>query len=342
LLYHPYETFAPIVDLLTASARDDAVLAIKMTLYRVGPDSPVVKALLDAAHHGKQVAVLVELKARFDEEFNIEWAREMEQAGVHVVYGFVGLKTHCKVMMIVRKERGGIKRYVHVGTGNYNPDTARQYTDLGLFTADADFGADATDIFNYLTGYSQQTTYRRFLVAPLHLRQQILDRIEREVQHHRKDGKGHIIFKMNSLADPASIQALYRASQAGVKVDLIVRGVCCLRPGMPGISENIRVVSIVGRYLEHDRVYCFNNGGEPELYGGSADLMSRNLDARVEVLFPILASDLRERVYRNVLLAQLRDTVNAWEQQRDGSYLRVKPAAGEEPFDSQAWSTVYA
>ncbi|MBV9282555.1 MAG: polyphosphate kinase 1, partial [Chloroflexi bacterium] len=250
LVQHPYDSFAPVVDLLATAARDRDTLAIKQTLYRVGTDAPVVRALLDAANQGKQVAVLVELKARFDEQSNIEWARELERAGAHVVYGFVGLKTHAKVALVVRKEREGIRRYVHLGTGNYNVQTARGYTDLGLFTAHPDFGADATDLFNYLTGYSEQTTYRKFLVAPVNLRQGLLERIEREVRLHREDGKGHLIFKMNSLGDKQFAQALYRASQAGVKVDLIVRGICCLRPGVPGVSDNIRVRSIVGRFLE--------------------------------------------------------------------------------------------
>lgn len=338
LLYHPFESFAPVVDLLAAAARDPNVLAIKQTLYRVGSDSPIVQALLDAVNHGKQVAVLVELKARFDEASNIEWARELERAGVHVVYGFVGLKTHAKVALIVRKDRTGIRRYVHVGTGNYNPDTARAYTDLGLITADPDFGGDATDLFNYLTGYSQQTSYRRFLVAPLGLREALIERIEREIKQHEKDGKGHIIFKMNNLVDRESIEALYRASQAGVRIELIVRTVSGLRPRVPGVSETIRVVSLVGRFLEHSRVYYFRNGGSPEVFAGSADLMPRNLDHRVEVLYPVLDADVRERIVHSILEPQLRDTVNAWDEQPDGSYVRVQPRDGDKPFDSQAWS----
>jgi polyphosphate kinase len=337
LVQHPYESFAPVVDMLGSSARNDSVLAIKQTLYRVGTDSPVVRALLDAVNHGKQVAVLVELKARFDEASNIEWARELERAGVHVVYGFVGLKTHAKVMLIVRKERDGIRRYIHVGTGNYNVGTARGYVDLGLFTSNPEFGADATDLFNFLTGYSQQTVYRRFLVAPVNLRQNLMERIEREIALHRKEGNGRLIFKMNSLVDVAFIQALYRASQAGVKVDLIVRGICCLRPGVPGVSENIRVVSLVGRFLEHSRIYYFRNGGDGEVYTGSADLMPRNLDHRVEVLFPIMSPDIRERIIHDMLEAQLRDTTNSWELHADGSYERVKPSSGK-AFDTQAWS----
>jgi polyphosphate kinase len=338
LVQHPYDSFAPVVDLLATAARDREALAIKQTLYRVGTDAPVVRALLDAANQGKQVAVLVELKARFDEQSNIEWARELERAGVHVVYGFVGLKTHAKLALVVRKEREGIRRYVHLGTGNYNVQTARGYTDLGLFTAHPDFGADATDLFNYLTGYSEQTTYRKFLVAPVNLRQGLLERIEREIRLHREDGKGHLIFKINSLGDKRFAQALYRASQAGVKVDLIVRGICCLRPGVPGVSENIRVRSIVGRFLEHSRVYYFRNGDSPELYAGSADLLPRNLDNRVEVLFPVLDRELCDRILHDVLQAQLRDTANAWEERPDGTYQRVQPAPDRAPFDSQTWS----
>ncbi len=338
MLYHPYESFAPVVDLLSAAARDPDVLAIKQTLYRVGSDSPIVQALLDAVNHGKQVAVLVELKARFDEASNIEWARELERAGVHVVYGFVGLKTHAKVALIVRKDQTGIRRYVHVGTGNYNPDTARAYTDIGMMTADPDFGADATDLFNFLTGYSRQTAYRKFLVAPLGLREALIERIDREIALHASDGKGHIIFKVNNLVDRRSIEALYRASQAGVRVELIVRTVCGLRPNIPGVSENIRVISLVGRFLEHSRVYYFRNGGEHEMFAGSADLMSRNLDNRVEVLYPVQDADIRDRILRDILEVQLRDTVNAWEEQPDGTYVRIEPRSGERPFDSQAWS----
>ncbi|HEX8917310.1 MAG TPA: polyphosphate kinase 1 [Chloroflexota bacterium] len=338
LVHHPYDSFAPVVDMLNIAARDDSVLAVKQTLYRVGTDAPVVRALLNAANHGKQVAVLVELKARFDEASNIEWARELERAGVHVVYGFVGLKTHAKVALVVRKEREGIRRDLHLGTGNYNVSTARGYTDLGLFTSDPDFGADATDLFNFLTGYSEQIAYRKFLVAPVNLRQGLLDRIEREIKQHRENGDGRLIFKMNSLGDVEFIKALYRASQAGVKIDLIVRGICCLRPRVPGVSENIRVTSIVGRFLEHSRVYYFHNAGYPEIYTGSADLLRRNLDNRVEVLFPIQDRGLQERIYERILCVQLKDTVNSWEQQQDGSYTRIKPAPGKEPFDCQAWS----
>lgn len=341
LLHHPYDSFAPVIDLLTTAARDDQVLAVKQTLYRVGSDAPVVRALLEAVHQGKQVAVLVELKARFDEASNIEWAREMERDGVHVVYGFIGLKTHAKVALIVRKEADGLRRYVHVGTGNYNVQTARAYTDLGLLTTDPDFCADATDLFNYLTGYSQQREYRKFLVAPLNLREQLSARIEREIQLHSKDGKGHLLFKLNNLADREFIQSLYRASQAGVKVDLLVRGICCLKPGVPGVSENIRVTSIVGRFLEHSRIYYFRNGGTPEMYVGSADMMPRNLNYRVEVLFPIENPEFRKRILDDILSTGLRDTVNAWKMREDGTYARIHPSSSEEPFDSQAWSLAH-
>jgi polyphosphate kinase len=341
LLHHPYDSFAPVVDLLSTSARDDSVLAIKQTLYRVGTDSPIVRALLDAVNRGKQVAVLVELKARFDEASNIEWAQELERAGVHVVYGFVGLKTHAKVALVIRKDSFGIHRYVHLGTGNYNASTARAYSDLSFFTSDADFGTDATDLFNFLTGYSEQKSYRRFLVAPINLRQELLYRINRETMLHRQNGGGRLLFKMNSLVDKEFIVALYQASQAGVQVDLIVRGICCLRPGVPGVSENIRVISLVGRFLEHSRIFYFENGGEPELYAGSADLMPRNLDHRVEVLFPVQDAGLRERIVRNILQLQWHDNVNAWRQNADGSYERILPEGDATKLDTQAWSITH-
>ncbi len=286
MLYHPYDSFAPVLDMLREAAVDPDVLAIKQTLYRVGPDSPVVATLMKARENGKQVAVLVELKARFDEENNIVWARALEHAGVHVVYGLLGLKTHTKLLMVVRREREGIRRYVHMSTGNYNNVTARLYSDIGLFTSDPDLGADVADLFNVLTGYSHKQEYRKLLVAPGQMRQQILDRIEREIEQHKAHGDGFLAFKMNSLVDRKCIKALYCASQAGVRVDLQVRGICCLRPGLPGVSENITVTSIVGRFLEHPRMYYFSNGGDEELLLGSADLMPRNLDRRVEQLFP--------------------------------------------------------
>jgi len=336
LLHHPYDSFTPIVDLIQTAARDPQVLAIKQTLYRVGSHAPVVDALMEAAGQGKQVAVLVELKARWDEENNIEWARSLERAGVHVAYGMVGLKTHAKIALVVRKEPDGIRRYVHLGTGNYNAATARVYTDLGLLTCNPELGADASDLFNYLTGYSTQSTYRRLLVGPVSLRASFLERIEREILVHRASGGGRLILKMNSLVDAEIIQALYRASQAGVTIDLLVRGVCCLVPGVPGVSETIRVTSIVGRFLEHSRVYYFRNGGDEEIQLGSADLMPRNLDRRVETLFPIEDPGLRAWLRGDVLDAYLRDTVNARLLGADGHYSRVTPAPGEPPFDSQA------
>ncbi|MGC9358107.1 MAG: polyphosphate kinase 1, partial [Anaerolineae bacterium] len=337
VLYHPYDSFTPVVDFIREAARDPDVIAIKQTLYRVGQNAPVVDALLEARENGKQVAVLVELKARFDEENNIVWARALEHAGVHVVYGLVGLKTHAKICLVVRRERDGIQRYVHVGTGNYNAITARVYTDLGFFTSDPEIGADASELFNALTGYSRQDIYRKLLVAPGHMRQEILGRIEREKEHHKKHGGGYMALKMNALVDKPSIQALYRASQAGVKIDLQVRGICCLRPQVPGLSENITVTSIVGRFLEHPRIYYFRNGGDEEMFLGSADLMPRNLDRRVEVLFPIENPRLRTRLRDNVLMVHLRDNVKARELMPDGSYVHVEPKPGKPALNSQRW-----
>lgn len=337
LLYHPYDSFMPVVDFLRQASVDPDVLAIKQTLYRTGNHSPVVDALLAACQNGKQVAVLVELKARGDEENNIDWAEELEEAGVHVVYGLIGVKTHAKVCMVVRREGNTIQRYVHLGTGNYNVVTSRIYTDLGFFTTDADFGADVTEFFNSLTGYSRQTDYRKLIVAPSRLREEILRRIEREVARHAEHGDGYLAFKMNALVDKACIQALYRASQAGVKVDLQVRGICCLRPGIPGISENITVTSIVGRFLEHARLYYFHNGGDEELFLGSADLMPRNLDRRVETLFPIENPVLRARLREHVLKIHLQDNVRARQLQADGSYVRLAPEEGQPEMDSQQW-----
>ena len=337
LLHHPYDSFTPVVDLIQTAARDPQVLAIKQTLYRVGSHSPVVNALLDAAMQGKQVAVLVELKARFDEENNIEWARALEKVGVHVAYGMVGLKVHAKVALVVRKEQDGIRRYVHLGTGNYNASTARVYTDLGLMTSRPEIGADASDLFNYLTGYSIQSTFRKLLVAPVSLRQGLLERIEREVAQHARSGNGRLIFKMNALVDAEMIQALYRASQAGVRVDLLIRGVCCLRPGIPGVSETITVTAILGRFLEHSRIYCFHNNGSPEVYLGSADLMTRNLDRRVEELFPVEDPALRGFIYNELLPAYQRDTVNTRLLHADGSYTHAAPSGGQSPFDIQTY-----
>lgn len=329
LVHHPFDSFSTVADFVSRSATDPQVLAIKQTLYRVGQRSPIVEALREAVDWGKQVAALVELKARFDEENNIEWARALEEDGVHVTYGLLGLKTHCKVALVVRKEQGGMRRYVHLGTGNYNPSTARSYTDLGLFTCREEIAEDVSDLFNYLTGYSRQTHYRKLLVAPLNLRAGIAERIEREIDCARLHGSGRLIFKCNSLVDPDMIDALYRASQAGVRVDLIVRGICCLLPGRPGLSERIRVVSIVGRFLEHSRLYYFENHGDPELYMGSADLMPRNLDHRVETLVPVEDAGLRTYLRDDLLEGYLRDTVQAEELQPDGSYKHVSP--GDEP-----------
>jgi polyphosphate kinase len=336
LLHHPYDSFVPVVDFVQAAAEDPDVLAIKQTLYRVGPNPPIVRALMRARENGKQVSVLVELKARFDEQSNIEWARALERAGVHVVYGLIGLKTHCKVCLVVRREREGIRRYVHLSTGNYNVNTARGYTDIGLMTSNEEIGVDASELFNYLTGYSKQEEYRKFLVAPVNLRRCLMVYIEREIQH---GADGRIFLKLNSLVDPEIIRALYRASQAGVQVDLIVRSMCCLRPGLPEVSENIRVLSIVGRFLEHSRLYYFHNRGEDILYAGSADIMPRNLDRRVEVLFPIEDPTLKQELLENVLNTYWKDSKKGHWLQTDGSYVPGASLATEsEPlFNSQQW-----
>ncbi len=336
LLYHPYDSFNPVVDFIREAARDPNVLTIKQTLYRVGPDSPIVQALMEARENGKQVAVLVELKARFDETNNIVWARALERAGVHVVYGVLGLKTHAKMSLVVRREAKGLRRYVHLGTGNYNPVTARIYTDLGYFTRDPDIAADISDLFNALTGYSQKQTYRKILVAPSGMRDQILVRVEREIESHRKQGGGHLAFKLNSLVDKACIQALYRASRAGVRVELQIRGICCLRPGVPGVSENIRVTSIVGRFLEHSRIFYFHNGGKNEILLGSADLMPRNLEGRVEVLFPVEDPEILASLRDEILFVHLEDCKQARHLGADGTYSRIKPGKGQEAFDSQS------
>ncbi|MBN1813119.1 MAG: polyphosphate kinase 1 [Anaerolineae bacterium] len=337
LLYHPYDSFTPVVDFLRQAARDPDVLAIKQTLYRVGPNSPVVAALMRARERGKQVAVLVELKARFDEESNIGWARALERAGVHVAYGLVGLKTHAKLLMVVRREGDGITRYIHMSTGNYNDDTARLYTDIGFFTIDPDLGADVADLFNALTGYSLKQEYRKLLVAPKKMREQILARIDREIEQHQKHGNGYLAFKVNALSDKECIKALYRASQAGVKVDLQVRSICCLRPGMEGVSENITVTSVVGRFLEHPRIYYFRNNGDEEILLGSADLMPRNLDRRVEQLFPIEDPQLKESIRDHILFVHLKDNIKARRMLPDGSYERVQPQESEPELNSQLW-----
>jgi polyphosphate kinase len=326
LLHHPYDSFLPVVNFLRQAAHDKDVLAIKQTLYRVGTNAPVVRALLEARRdNGKQVSVLVELKARFDEESNIGWARMLEQEGVHVVYGLLGLKTHAKVALVVRKEDEHIRRYIHLGTGNYNAATAQAYEDMGMFTADPDICADATDLFNYLTGYSAKTEYRKLLVAPVNLRQKFEALIDREIEHHKKGKPAHLIFKCNALVDKGIIQKLYQASLAGVKVDLIVRSICCLRPGIKGLSENIRVVSILGRFLEHSRIYYFENAGQPQVYLGSADLMPRNIDRRIEVLFPVEDPRNIRYIRQQVLDTYLRDNSSARLMQPDGSYKRLSP-----------------
>jgi len=336
LLHHPYESFMPVVDFLHAAARDPHVLAIKQTLYRVGANAPVVEALLEAAERGKQVAVLVELKARFDEESNIGWALALEQAGVHVVYGLMGLKTHCKVTMVVRKEGEGIRRYLHLATGNYNAVTSRIYEDTGMFTCDADMGSDATDLFNYLTGYSTKKGYKKLLVAPVNLREQMEKLIRREIEHAKAGNKARIIFKMNSLVDMEMMQLLYQASQVGVKIDLLIRGMCCLRPGIKGVSENIRVISIVGRYLEHSRIYYFQNNGNDEIYMGSADLMPRNLNHRVEVVFPVENKSQVKFLREKMLEVYFKDNVRARILKSDGTYERAKPEANGKRFDVQS------
>lgn len=337
LLYHPYDSFLPVIEFIRTAAHDPHVLAIKTTLYRVGSNAPIVQALLEAQENGKQVAVLVELKARFDEENNIVWARKLEAQGVHVVYGLLGLKTHCKVALVVRREDDGLRRYVHLSTGNYNATTARIYTDIGLLSSRPDLGADATEIFNRLTGYAPAARYSTLMVAPEHLRSQLTALISREIEHARLGHPAHLIFKMNALVDSKFIRQLYEASRAGVKIDLLVRGICCLRPGVPGVSDNIRVTSIVGRFLEHSRAYYFRNNDHPEVYVGSADLMPRNLDRRVETIFPVEDDTLRDRLVNEILRIQIADNLRTRELQPDGSYRRLKPKGGEPGIDSQAW-----
>ncbi len=335
LLHHPYMAYSALSDFVAEAAEDDQVQAIKICLYRTGKDSPVVNSLIRASQCGKQVTALVELKARFDEEMNIEWARRLENEGVHVVYGINTLKTHSKLMLVVRREKGKLCRYVHIATGNYNPITSRLYTDLGLLTADEEIGADATSLFNFLTGYSQQTTYHRLLVAPLNMRERLTELIRREKRNRLAGKEARIIVKVNSLTDTELIEELYKASQAGVEIDLIIRGICSLRPGVKGLSSNIRVRSIVGRFLEHSRVMYFANGGEAadeEMYMGSADWMQRNLDRRVEVLVPILAPEIKAFLKDVYLDAYLRDNENARELRPDGTYRKI---AAPKPFDAQ-------
>ncbi|MEL6246916.1 MAG: polyphosphate kinase 1 [Cyanobacteria bacterium J06648_16] len=329
LVHHPYHSFsATVQQFITQAAQDPDVLAIKMTLYRTSGDSPIVNALISAAENGIQVVALVELKARFDEENNINWARTLERAGVHVVYGLVGLKTHTKVVLVVRREKSTIRRYVHIGTGNYNPKTAKLYTDLGLLSCRPDLGADLTDLFNYLTGYSQQQSFRQLLIAPITLRDRMVEMLQREVEHAQAGRTGRAILKMNALVDPGMIKMLYKASQAGVEIDLIIRGICCLRPGLEGVSENIRVISVIGRFLEHSRIFYFHNDGDEECFIGSADWMPRNLDRRVEAVTPILDPKSRKSLY-DLLQVLLDDNRQAWEMQPDGTYQQRRPAEGE-------------
>src|SRR5262245_33219842 len=311
LVHHPYESFAHVVDFIEAAASDERVLAIKQTLYRTSSDSPVVRALQRAADNGKQVTAVIEIKARLDEERNIVWARELEKAGVHVVFGFVGLKTHCKVSLVVRREDDGIRRYVHLGTGNYNPQTARLYTDLGYFTCNPDFCEDVSALFNYLTGYCELPQWRKLIVAPSRMQAFMIEKIGQEAANQQAGKQGRIICKINGLLEPAVIQALYRASQKGVKIEIVCRGICALRPGIPGVSDNIRVTSVVDRFLEHSRVFYFHNNGDPEVYIGSADWMDRNLSRRVEVVFPIEQPDLKQRLIAEVLATSLADNVKA-------------------------------
>jgi polyphosphate kinase len=335
LLHHPYDSFGPVVDFILQAARDPNVLAIKQTLYRTSGDSPIVRALSEAAENGKHVTALVELKARFDEANNIVWARQMERAGVHVVFGFMEFKTHCKLAMVVRKEGKKVRRYVHLGTGNYNPTTALIYTDLGLFTADKTMADDVSALFNFLTGYSQKYDWQKLAVAPMDLKLRTLALIDEQAERARQGKKSRIYAKLNSLVDRRTIESLYRASQAGVPIDLVIRGICCLRPGLPGISENIRVRSIVDRFLEHSRILVFGEGVKQQVFLSSADWMPRNFDRRVEVMFPVEAEDLRWRIVEEILPAYLQDNRRTRVLMADGNYVRVEARDGEPPYRSQ-------
>lgn len=335
LLHHPYDSYDAVTGFINQAVEDPDVVAIKICLYRTGPDSPIPPALIRASEQGKQVTALIELKARFDEEHNIEWARKLDEAGVHVVYGILGLKTHSKLTLVVRREGEELKRYVHIASGNYNPTTSCTYTDLGMFTVDDAIGRDATEFFNYLTGFSQQSEYRKLMVAPVNLRDKFNALLDREIEHRRAGRPAHIIAKFNRLADLQMIEKLYEVSRAGVKVDLIVRGICMLRPGIPGLSDNIRVRSVVGRFLEHSRVFWFANGGDDELYIGSADWMTRNLKHRIEVVAPVTDPSARHFLRDVLLEAYLRDNTKARELQPDGRYVPI--TNGNEPFNSQIY-----
>jgi polyphosphate kinase len=325
LVHHPYESFGCVVDFVERAADDPQVLAIKQTLYRTSGPSPIIAALGRAAQNGKQVTALVELRARYEEEANIAWARSLERAGVHVVYGVLGLKTHCKASLVVRREPDGIRRYVHLATGNYNPTTARIYTDIGMFTARPEYGEDVSELFNLLTGYSRGYAWKRLVVAPGGMRERVVDLIDRERRHAEAGRPGRIVVKMNSLVEPSTIDALYRASQAGVKIDLVIRGICCLRPGIPGISERIRVASIVDKFLEHSRIFYFENGGKPDVFLASADWMPRNFFRRIEVMFPLEDDRLKRRVVDEILPVILADNVKARVLGTDGRYQRAEP-----------------
>ena len=334
LLHHPYESFDPVVDFIAQASVDPQVLAIKQTLYRVSGNSPIIASLARAAENGKQVTVLVELKARFDEENNIIWAKKLEKAGCHVIYGLVGLKTHCKIALVVRREEDGIRRYVHLGTGNYNDSTAKLYTDCGMFTCNESYGEDATAVFNMLSGYSEPANWNKLVVAPLWLRDTFVRLINREIAHAKEGKEARIIAKMNSLCDKEIIEKLYEASCAGVQIHLIVRGICCLRAKLPSVSENIHVMSIVGTYLEHTRIFYFYNNGAEDFYMGSADWMPRNLDRRVEIIFPVEDDNLKQKV-KHILDVQLADNIKAYEMTEDGTYARIRPLRGKKAVGAQ-------